>query len=133
MSRLILPTLAALALAACQPTAFPSRELPGDRLTTHLDADGREVLEPCSDWRQAQLEHPMDALAGNPAPVHRFGFGCSQDVNLARMVVDPDDLLGRGRTARAGATGAGAAVQRYYDGKITPLPESSLKSLDQGN
>jgi hypothetical protein len=114
--RIAAPRLAALAalaglLAGCQAPAFPER------------APTAGVAAPsCPDWASARLVHPLDPLLGNPNPARELPMGCANDTNLTRMVADPADLAGRGRTGPAHAQGAVGAVQRYDKNEVTPLP-----------
>ena len=119
----------ALCLSACQPPSFPDRETPGSR---QADLRGEATSAACSDWRQAQLEHPIDALLGNPTPAGRFGLGCSLTVDLQRMIVTPAELTVGGTTGPATSAGFSGAVGRYNKGDIVPLPEPSLHTLGAG-
>ena len=53
-----------------------------------------------------------------------LAFGCATLNNLARMVDNPRDLVAPRPYPGQSATTAGAAVQRYYDGKVTPFMTS---------
>ncbi|WP_051328772.1 CpaD family pilus assembly lipoprotein [Geminicoccus roseus] len=129
-----LPLLMALlgALTACQPTPFPTLGEPGSSLGTSADASAGQAGPECPDWRKAQLEHPLDALLGNPAPAGQFALGCAQAANIRHMIADPGDLQGGGSTGAATATGAASAVERYHANKVTPLPDPALRSLGAG-
>jgi hypothetical protein len=71
----------------------------------------------CTDWRAAQIDHPLDPLLGN-----RLLLGCSTAANLLQMVDDPADLSGSRTLAPAEGQASSAALQRYYTDKAKPLP-----------
>jgi pilus assembly protein CpaD len=76
----------------------------------------RYVVTPpdCPNWTQTPEGGHDNAVSSN--------FGCASMTNLSLMVADPRDLV-IGRTlGPAEAAQAGLAVQRYRDGKVTPLP-----------
>ncbi len=76
----------------------------------------------CTDWRAAQIDHPLDPLLGNRAPTSRLLLGCSTAANLLQMVDDPADLSGSRTLAPAEGQASSAALQRYYTDKAKPLP-----------
>ena len=119
------------ALAACAPgdyhfgrSAFPERGTP----VAGVDGEPR-----CFDWRKARVAYPTDWLFGNPHPAREQAFGCSVDANLYPQLADPGDLLPGYRTL-APATGRAqsGAMERYYAGKVRPLPDrkSAVGSTD---
>ena len=97
------------------------------------DGQLEAAADECSDWRYAQLEHPIDPLLGNPVPAARLGLGCSLSVDLQQMIVDPGDLRGSGTTGPAGSLDASRAVKRYNSNEVTPLPDPSLHTLSAGS
>jgi hypothetical protein len=129
-ARLLLAVLAGL--TACQPTPFSPLGEAGSSLSASAGGSGGNDGPGCPDWRDAQLEHPLDALLGNPAPAGRMSLGCSQDANLRHMIADPNDLLGGGSTGAATSMGAAGAVQRYHDNEVIPLPDPALHTLGTG-
>lgn len=122
-ARLLLSLAVATLATACQPTAFPERDLADDGTAAAL----------CPDWRQARLEHPLDRMLGNPVPAGELRFGCPNEINLARMAARPDDLVDGGSTGPARAPAEIGAVRRYYDNQVTPLPDRSMQTIGQGD
>lgn len=84
---------------------------------------GRYVATPpaCPDWRK-----PADGDRGN-TPMSNLG--CATESNLAAMVADPGDLIRGRRPGAADGETAAAGIQRYREGKVTPLKiESTSES-----
>lgn len=70
---------------------------------------------PCPSWERGVFESFDNMVASN--------FGCATTTNLGLMVANPGDLL-RGRDPGAFDGEASVlAIQRYREGKITPLKE----------
>ncbi|MCW5731501.1 MAG: hypothetical protein KIT20_12140 [Alphaproteobacteria bacterium] len=70
---------------------------------------------PCPSWERGVFESFDNMVASN--------FGCATMTNLGLMVANPGDLL-RGRDPGAADGEASVlAIQRYREGKITPLKE----------
>lgn len=72
------------------------------------------TLPPCPNWSMPRANDFTNAPPSN--------FGCATAVNLGLLVASPADLT-RGRTlAATDGKPAAAAVDRYLDDKVQPLP-----------
>ena len=119
----VLPLL--LMLTACAP--FGTARMP-DASIIRVDASGHASVPDCAPL--AQRSYMWDTLKFRKRPV--IAFGCATQRNLATMIADPNELLrGRDYTGQD-ATTASSAVQRYKDGKVTPLRNTSSTDGQQG-
>ena len=119
----VLPLL--LMLTACAP--FGTARMPAASII-RVDASGHASVPDCAPL--AQRSYMWDTLKFRKRPV--IAFGCATQRNLATMIADPNDLLrGRDYTGQD-ATTASSAVQRYKDGKVTPLRNTSSTDGQQG-
>jgi len=75
---------------------------------------------PCPDWSRAGTSDPSNNANPN--------YGCFDAYNLGLMVADPRDLVAGRDMAPADADAATLSIQRYRDGKVTPLTQE-IKSL----
>jgi pilus assembly protein CpaD len=74
------------------------------------------TLPPCPNWSK-----PSASDFGNqPSSNH----GCATEVNLGMMVANPADLASGIRLGPAAGQPAAAAVNRYLNDKVTPLPQA---------
>ncbi|MGH7124289.1 MAG: CpaD family pilus assembly lipoprotein, partial [Stellaceae bacterium] len=82
----------------------------------------RYVVTPpaCPNWTKSQ--------SGDHENAQNSNFGCSDATNLGLMVADPRDLVIGRDLGPAGAAQAGLAIQRYRDGKTSPLSPTSAGS-----
>ena len=121
----LLRVLPLLLLTACAP--FGTARMP-DASIIRVDASGHASVPDCTPL--TQRSYMWDTLKFRKRPV--IAFGCATQRNLATMIADPNDLL-RGRDyAGPDATTASSAVQRYKDGKVTPLRNTSSTDGQQG-
>jgi pilus assembly protein CpaD len=82
------------------------------------------TLPPCPNWSMPRANDFTNAPPSN--------FGCATAVNLGLMVASPADLA-HGRTlAPADGKPAAAAVDRYLNDNITPLPAEANLGPVQG-
>ena len=122
----LLRVLPLLLLTACAP--FGTARMP-DASIIHVDASGHASVPDCTPLTQSSYMWDTLKLRKRPA----VAFGCATQRNLATMIADPNDLL-RGRDyAGQDATTASSAVQRYKDGKVTPLRDTSSTDGQQGS
>jgi pilus assembly protein CpaD len=114
--------VARLQALGLKPFVAPGAE--GDKATTTILVE-RHIYIAKSCMGEPIAHTPTADLALPP--------GCATDRNLAQMVANPADLT-RGRGVDSFEAGpAAAAVQRYRDGKVTPLEPSSVTSSSQLN
>ena len=75
----------------------------------------RYVVTPpdCPNWTKSPSGDGENATSSN--------FGCATTTNLGLMVADPRDLLIGRDMGPASADQAGLAIQRYREGKTSPL------------
>jgi len=73
------------------------------------------VPPPCAPWTTL-------ATAASDNSVTRPDFGCSNLKNLGAMVADPHDLVKGSSSVYADGAAAAAAVKRYQEDKVKPLP-----------
>ena len=84
------------------------------------------TLPPCPNWSMP----PANDFANAPPS----NFGCATAVNLGLMVASPADLVAGRQLAPADGKPAAAAVDRYLDDKVPPLPtEASLGPIQAGS
>ena len=82
---------------------------------TLLVAVERYVVTPpnCPNWTKSPSGDPENAASSN--------FGCANMTNLGLMVADPRDLVIGRDMGPESAVQAGLAIQRYREGKTSPL------------
>lgn len=84
------------------------------------------TLPSCPNWSMRSASDFTNASTSN--------FGCATAVNLGLMVASPADLAGGRTLAAADAKPAAAAVARYLDDKIQPLPaEANIGPIQGGS
>jgi pilus assembly protein CpaD len=77
--------------------------------------DGQAQAPDCSQMQDAAyLNNGWLQNTNRPS----FAFGCATYTNLARMLVNPQDLSAPRHYPGQNANTAGSAVQRYYDNKV---------------
>jgi pilus assembly protein CpaD len=110
---LIAPLLLAGCLSAHQPLGLPD--------SSTLTYDGKRVVPPDCD----ALNAPSTLLdAGEQRP--SVAFGCATYTNLGAMIANPSDLVAPPALGTSDSTKGAAAARRYYDGKVTPLNDSTI-------
>ena len=72
---------------------------------------------PCPDWSRKPSSDGENQTSSN--------FGCADAYNLGLMVADPRDLVNGHELAPADGDAATLSIQRYRDGKVTPLQSDS--------
>lgn len=75
----------------------------------------------------------VSVLADWNTPRHSMAFGCATYTNLARQIAQPADLVQPQPYAGTDARRAGDAVQRYLDGRVTPLSERNTSVTTGGS
>jgi pilus assembly protein CpaD len=84
------------------------------------------MLPPCPNWSMPRANDFTNAPPSN--------FGCATAVNLGLMVASPADLVAGRQLAPVDGKPAAAAVERYLDDKVTPLPtEANLGPIQGGS
>ena len=114
-SALFLVLFSALALTGCIKSGTDN--LPDHRIAVVSDPEqkGRLVALPrkCPDW----YKESGDGLNNN----YNDSFGCAQNYNLAKMIVQPGDLI-RGRTPSSADAAPGVlSIERYRSDKKKEL------------
>ena len=111
--------LAALLLAGCTQSFIDDldRGSQSKLLNITMTTDGVVLTVPgCPDWTKPTRVNYSNSVHSN--------FGCADAINLGAMIANPADLwAGRDPGAADGAAAA-AAIQRYRNGKTTPLLDS---------
>ena len=80
--------------------------------------------QPCPPW----VDYPVDNHSNRNSPY----LGCTNDVNLLKMVERPQDL-DQGRPLGAGNGGRQAdAVKNYDKDQVKPFLDSSVRSSQAG-
>jgi pilus assembly protein CpaD len=83
-------------------------------------------LPPCPNWSMPRANDFTNAPPSN--------FGCATAVNLGLMVASPGDLVAGRQLAPADGKPAAAAVDRYLNDRVTPLPtEAGLGPIQIGS
>jgi type IV pilus biogenesis protein CpaD/CtpE len=82
--------------------------------------NGRAIAPDCSQMQQPSTMGMSDGPF-NLTPRPSVAFGCATYGDLAKMIVNPQDLVQPKHYPGQSATTANAAVQRYNTGTITPL------------
>ncbi len=83
------------------------------------------TLPRCPNWSMRPASDFSNAPTSN--------FGCATAVNLGLMVASPADLAGGRTLAAADGQPTAAAVDRYLDDKVPPLPaEATLAPVGSG-
>lgn len=84
------------------------------------------MLPPCPNWSMPRANDFTNAPPSN--------FGCATAVNLGLMVASPADFVAGRQLAPADGKPAAAAVERYLDDKVAPLPtEANLGPIQGGS
>jgi pilus assembly protein CpaD len=84
------------------------------------------TLPPCPNW---SMPPPNDFTNAPPS-----NFGCAVAVNLGLMAASPADLVAGRQLASADGKPAAAAVDRYLNDKVEPLPaEANLGPVQGGS
>jgi len=121
------PTCRSLALAAALSTAvalggcaFPRKDYSGvpdpSVITLRQEGTGLKAVPPdCKKLEQPSQYNKADDLRMNIA------FGCATYTNLADQLARPADLVSPRSFPGQSPNTAGAAVDRYNNGKIMPL------------
>jgi pilus assembly protein CpaD len=78
------------------------------------------TLPACPNWSK-----PSNYDFGNQPSSN---FGCATQVNFGKMVAHPTDIASGLPASGASGKPAAAAVNRYMNDKVTPLPESGKAS-----
>jgi uncharacterized membrane protein YgcG len=111
-------------LAGCAPLTVAS--IPDASV---IQVQGGQAIAPNCD--AMQQPEPMGLHDGPLSITSRpsIAFGCATYGDLAKMIVNPRDLVTPRPYPGQSAATAGAAVQRYYSGTVTPL----LSNADTSN
>jgi len=120
--------LPCLLLCACAPLTVA--RLPDTSVIGM--ADGALMAPDCRAMQQPS-EMPMRDGLLQLTPRPSVAFGCATYSNLAKMLVNPQDLVQPQPYPGQSATTAGAAVQRYYDDKVKALHDSATTDVKSGN
>ena len=110
--------LAALLLAGCTQSFIDDldRGSQSKLLNITMTTDGVVLTVPgCPDWTKPTRVNYSNSVHSN--------FGCADAINLGAMIANPADLWA-GRDPGAADGVAAAAIQRYRNGKTTPLLDS---------
>ncbi len=84
------------------------------------------TLPRCPNWSMNDAGDFTNAPTSN--------FGCATAVDLGLMVASPADLAGGRTLAAADGKPMAAAVDRYLDDKVTPLPaEANVGPIQAGS
>ena len=75
------------------------------------------TLPPCPNWSKP----PGGDFGNQPSS----NFGCSTETNLGMMVANPSDLASGLPVCGSAGHPASAAVNRYLNDKVSPLPSAS--------
>lgn len=105
------------------------RVLPPATVSRHVlveIARFRAVRAPC---------HPWDPVwsASHDTSGARPDLGCSDLNNFSAMIADPHDLIEGSTTPYADGTTAAAAVRRFHENKVEPLPPPADFATTGGN
>ena len=103
-------------LSGCAPLTVA--QLPDASVITVRN--GHAIAPDCNTLQQPS-NMGMDDGPFNLTPRPSIAFGCATYGDLAKMIVNPQDLVHPQRYPGQSATTANGAVQRYYSGTITPL------------
>ena len=88
----------------------------GDSATVRLsyDAVAANVATRCGQWRDDIIDTSQNMNYGN--------YGCATQNNLAKMVANPEDLLGPRGESEIDATRRDNVINDWRDGGSDPLP-----------
>ena len=82
-----------------------------------MTTDGVVLTVPgCPDWTKPTRVNYSNSVHSN--------FGCADAINLGAMIANPADLWAGRDPGAADGVAAAAAIQRYRNGKTTPLLDS---------
>jgi type IV pilus biogenesis protein CpaD/CtpE len=115
-------TLTVLVAVACGTSGCfkPPRNMPNE---TVIGYDGKNAVPPnCDELTRKSLL--TDAGLRRPS----MQWGCATYTNLAAQVANPRDLVEPQTLGPADAAVAASAVNRYENGRIIPLDQSSTRS-----
>jgi pilus biogenesis lipoprotein CpaD len=114
--RTVFAGIAIAALGGCIKSTF---DMPDVR---SIGYDGAQLVAPdCGAL--SEPSHMLDAGARRPAVT----WGCATYTNLAAQIANPRDLVDPQPIGPADAAVAASAVNRYENGRVTPLDKKTTR------